>query len=108
MTEKLQPGTLVKVVRKLETVVLARKRPSRVSFSLRFDNTNEDANYVGVIDDGTVCLYMSSYSDGLAEAITKKGRGPYGFLPKTFVYYFILWNNKPVYVSSADCELVKA
>lgn len=52
-----------------------------------------------------MALYMSSYNDGLAEAIAKKGRGPYGYAPTKVTYHLVLWGERPVWVSSEDAEL---
>lgn len=95
--------------RREEKPIKARKRPERLGVLHR----DEDGEY---IEDNVICnipagalvLYMSSYNDGLSEAIAKKGRGPYGMAPKKVTFHLVLWGESPVWVSSEDAELRKA
>lgn len=103
MARELTSGALVRIHRiRLSRPVNARRRPARLRDSA--EDRVED-NVITTIPEGAIALYMSSYNDGLAEAIAKKGRGPYGYAPTKVTYHLVLWGERPVWVSSEDAEL---
>lgn len=97
--------------RREDKTIAARKRPERRGIVSRHTAKTEesvDDNVICSIPAGALVLYMSSYNDGLSEAIAAKGRGPYGMAPKKVTYHLVLWGERPVWVSSEDAELRKA
>lgn len=48
---------------------------------------------------------MGTKEDTLNTALRAKRRGPYGYTPVNVYYHFVLWNDRPVWVSSSDVEL---
>jgi hypothetical protein len=100
---ELKTGAYVVLWQRNEDIpIKARRGPERVG--LRKPDAPQE-NVIGVIPRGTSVLYISSHSDGLRDAIAKRGRGPSGWIPKELVYHYILWADRPCWVSSEDCEL---
>jgi len=57
------------------------------------------------IPEGTTVLYMSSQNDAFNTALRAKGTGPFGYTPVQIIYHFVLWGDRPVWVSSEDTVL---
>lgn len=99
----LTSGTLCILWQKSDSVpIRARKAP--VSVSNPRTQKVEDI-VICNIPAGTRVLYMSSQADSFNNALRKKGTGPYGFTPAQLLHHLILWGDRPVWVSSGDCEL---
>jgi hypothetical protein len=100
----LRSGELVRLLTLREGgSVAARRRPDRRM--VRDSAEDVEPNIICNIPHGELALYVSSHSDGLADAIARKGRGPYGYVPKKITYHLVLWGERPVWVSSEDAEL---
>lgn len=57
------------------------------------------------IPHGSRALYMGTHADAFNAALRAKGRGPYGYTPVQVYYHFILWEGRPIWVSSSECSL---
>jgi hypothetical protein len=57
------------------------------------------------IPNGARVLYISSKRDAFRDAIAGRGKGPYGYRPGGVTFHFVLWGERPVWVSSEDAEL---
>jgi len=60
-------------------------------------NHSSNSNVVGRIIDGTCCLYIASFD------ASPVNRQKFNF--GSIIMYFILWEDRAVWVSSTDCEL---
>lgn len=85
--------------RREEIPITARHRPESNS------SPRNRQNVICNIPAGAHGLYMGSTEDSFNTALRAKGRGPFGFTPVRILYHLILWGERPVWVSSSDCEL---
>lgn len=107
----LKSGTLVFLNQKREDIpIKARRRPEalnspRAVYRKRWedDNTQND-NFLYNVPPGVQALYLSSKRDDFRAALQGK-TGPFGYKPGVVLYHLILWEDKPVWVSSEDVEL---
>ncbi len=101
----LRTGSMVRLWQRRDKVpIKARYQPKRIVFVNRKDD-NKDPNVICDIPAGAQALYMGSHRDALTEAMAKKGRGPFNFFPRDVLFHLVLWGERPVWVSSEDCEL---
>lgn len=99
---KIKSGTMVVIRSLLDRPIYARRRPE----SLRGPRSKalEDL-VVTTIPEGSRALYMGAQEDTFNTALRTKGRGPYGYTPTNVYYYFVLWEGRPVWVSSSEADL---
>lgn len=96
----LQTGTLVKLVQvNVNVPIKGRTKPMSLL-------SKEDVPTACVIPDGAHVLYVSSKLDELHEKLSRLN-GPFGFQRKQRFYHFVLWEGRPVWVSTVDAYLVE-
>lgn len=111
----LQSGSMVVLWQKHEGIpITARRVPERVSSprsppsdgrrGSSILNAERQRVIIGEIPAGALVLYMSSKNDSLTEALSGR-KGPRNWTPAKIVFHLIMWGEKPVWVSSEDCEL---
>lgn len=100
---KLKSGTWVTLHQaRMDGAITGRREPGGAGqpFSKRQENI-----IINYIPPGSRALYMSTVEDGFNTALRAKGRGPYGYTPNQVFYHFILWEGRPVWVSSNEAVL---
>lgn len=99
----LKSGTLCTVWQKNEGIsIRGRKLPQAIS-SPR--GVRPEDIVVCTVPAGAQVLYMCSQADSFNAALRGKGKGPYGFTPVQLHYHFVLWEGRPIWLASGDCEL---
>jgi len=113
---ELQSGTMVVLWQKHENIEISARRfpePWAQEFPepirsprapLSLQREAWDRVVCGTIPAGSLCLYMSSKNDAFTEALSGR-KGPRGWRPAKIVFHLIMWGDRPVWVSSEDCEL---
>lgn len=112
-SDKLKSGTLVTLNQtRLDGAIYARRVPEAIKGPRSAKNPTTMANaaeaervIITTIPNGAQVLYMSTQEDAFNSALRANGTGPYGYTPAHLYYHFVLWNDRPVWVSSADAEL---
>jgi len=107
----LKSGTMVTLIQKRENVpIKARRRPEamnspRARWRKRWeDDDTTHENYLYDVPRGSQALYVSSQRDDF-RALMQGKAGPFGYKPGIVLYHFVLWDGKPIWVSSEDVEL---
>lgn len=99
----LKSGTLVTIFQtRMDGAIYARKSPEKLS-GPRGKTMNDIV--ITTIPNGARALYMGSHEDDFNSALRAKGAGPYGYSPVHLYYHFVLWEGRPVWVSSNECVL---
>lgn len=94
----LQTGTLIRIIQVHWNIpIKGRSKPVSVL-------DKDDPPIACVIPDAAIALYVSSKLDELHEKLSRHD-GPYGFQRKQRFYHFVLWEGRPVWVSSVDAHL---
>lgn len=100
-------GTLVTLVQKREDVpIRARRVPETVS-SPRSKAMADVLERVVIcnIPNGTQVLYLSSKADDFNIALRARGRGPYSYTPPQLIFHYVLWGERPAWISNEEVEL---
>lgn len=84
--------------------IWARRTPRTINMLTRDESIGEGIKLCD-IPAGDKALYMSSKRDVVKDLLAGRGPGPYGFRPGQVIFHLVLWNGRPVWVSSSDCEL---
>lgn len=99
----LKSGTLVTIFQaRLDGTIYARRSPEKLAGS-RGKTMNDIV--ITTIPNGSRALYMGTQKDAFNSALRAKGAGPFGYTPARLLYHFVLWEGRPVWVSSGDCAL---
>lgn len=111
-----KPGAYVVLRQRNDDIpIKARRAPERAFNAHTRGDYRFNVN-AQISDDAVICtipagervLYMSSKQDALSVAMRGRGPGPFNFRPGDIVYHLVLWGDRPVWVSSADCDLEPA
>jgi hypothetical protein len=91
--------------------IRARRVPERITLAVTSDEQQAESDRIVVcnVPDGSRCLYVSRYRDAYQEvAAAALEKGPYGFNRLGLCFHLVLWDGRPVWISSEDAELVDA
>lgn len=111
----MAPGTMVELhQRHIDVAIKARRLPQRFASPRTAGTLTEHIAdvasnrelVVGIIPSGTDVLYVSSKRDAFSALMAgKSASAPFGFRPGDVTFYLVLWGEKPVWVSSEDCDV---
>lgn len=114
-TDKLKSGQLVKLVRSdFVGDIWARRVPETLTSprSLKEDDAGKSKKRIVIceIPDGAMCLYIASKRDTFSDLMASRHRRLQSKhddidRPRRIVFHYVLWGERPVWVSSEDCNL---
>jgi hypothetical protein len=102
MKTELLPGQMVRLWQRADNIpIKARRVPEAVGSPRAYFRI-----VICEVPSGATCLYVASHRDAFAEAMqaNQSSSGSFGF-KRGVEFNLIVWGDRPVWVSSSDCEL---